>query len=126
MKKYNTTIILDGYKEELFVCELTTDDVISAEKEFSLYMQKLGKTYDMDTNKYPSAKNFFKLYFGDNEPDIYGDHWVIPNRYICTDENIIDRFMKLVKRLEYHDTYNQTFCIINQNGKYIDVSYGDY
>ena len=122
MKKYNTTAIIDGYEEELYVCELTADDVSKAEKEFSCYMQSRGKVYDRDTNKYPSVKNFFKLYFGECDEDLI----ITPDRYICTNKNIADRFMKLAKQLDYHDRYNQTYCSVEQEGKNIDVVYGDY
>jgi hypothetical protein len=127
MKKYNTIAIIDGYEEELFICELTADDVTKAEKEFSLYMQSKGKTYDLDINKYPSVRNFFKLYFGECECDIYcGECWTTPNRYICTNKNVADRFMKLAKQLDYHNRYNQTFCTVEQDGKIVNVGYGDY
>ena len=126
MKKYNTIAIVDGYEEELFVCELTAEDVANAEKEFSLYMQGKGKTYDWDSNKRPTVRNFFKLYFGDDETDAYGECYVTPDRYICTNKNVADRFMKLAKQLDYHDRYNQTFCTVEQDGKIIDVGYGDY
>lgn len=126
MKKYNAVAIVDGYEEEVFVCELTADDVAKAEKEFSLYMQSKGKTYDMDENKRPTVRNFFKLYFGECDADPYGVYWYTPNRYICTNKNVADKFMKLAKQLDYHDRYNQTFCTVEQDGKIVDVGYGDY
>ena len=126
MKKYRTSAIIDGYEEDFFVCELTADDVAKAEEEFSCYMQSKGKTYDLDTNKRPSIKNFFKLYFGECEYDIYGYCWTTPNRYICADKNVADVFMRLAKQLDYHDRYNQTFCTVEQDGEIIDVYRGDY
>ena len=127
MKKYNTTVIICGWEGDLFICELTEDDVAKMEKEFSDYMQSNGKTYDLDTNKYPNIRNFFKLYFGECEYDIYyGECWFAPDRYICTNENVADRFMKLAKKLDYHDRYNQTYCIVQQNGSVVDIDYGDY
>lgn len=127
MKKYNAIAIIDSCEEKLFVCELTADDVVKAENEFSHYMQNEGEIYDLDTNKRPSIKNFFKLYFGECEYDIYcGNCWTVPDRYICTHKYVADRFMKLAKQLDYHDRYSQTFCAVEQNGKIVDVCYGDY
>lgn len=127
MKKYNMIALIDGIEEEFFICELTADDVSKAEKELSCYMQSSGRTYDLDTNKYPSIKNFFKLYFGECEYDIYyGDCWTIPDRYICPNKNVADRFMKLARQLDYHDRYNQTFCSVEQNENIICICYGDY
>lgn len=126
MKKYNTAAIIDGYEEEFFVCELTADDVAEAENEFAHYMQSNGKTYDLDTNKCPKVRSFFKLYFGECEGDAYGEYWTTPNRYICTNKNVADRFMNLARQLAYHDRYNQTFCSVEQDGEIIDISYGDY
>jgi hypothetical protein len=105
---------------------LTADDVKKAESEFSRYMQSKGETYDFDTNKCPTVKNFFKLYFGECDADAYGECWSTPDRYICTNKNVADRFMKLAKQLDYHNRYNQTFCTVEQDGKIIDIFYGDY
>lgn len=126
MKKYNATAIIDGYEEEFFVCELTAYDVAEAENEFAHYMQSNGKTYDLDTNKRPNIRNFFKLYFGECEGDAYGEYWPTPNRYICPNKDVADRFMNLTRQLAYHDRYNQTFCSVEQDGEIIDISYGDY
>ena len=126
MKKYNTVAVVDGYEEELFVCELTADDVAKAEKEFSLYMQCEGETYKQDENKHPTIGKFFELYFGECEADPYGIYWYSPNRYICNNKNVADRFMKLAKQLDYHDTYNQCYCTVKQDGKTIDVFGGEY
>ena len=123
MKKYNAIV----NEDRIFVCELTADDVAKAAKEFSNYMQCKGETYSMDENKRPSANKFFKLYFGECEFDIYcGECWTTPNRYICTNKNVADKFMKLATYLNYHDRFNQSFCDVEQDGKIIDIYYGDY
>lgn len=127
MKKYYTTVSEDGYTNNIFVCELTANDVTKAEKEYQLYMQSKGETYDLDINKYPNIRNFFKLFFGECEADIYcGECWITPNRYICADKILADSFMKLVGQLAYHNAYRQEFCVVEQNGNIIDVIYGDY
>ena len=126
MKKYNDVVTVDGYDEGLLICELTAEDVAKAENEFSLYMRCKGETYKRDSNKCPTVRNFFKLYFGEDESDAYGECWITPNRYICTNKNIADRLMKLAKQLAFHDSYNQVYCDVEQNGKIVDVGYGDY
>lgn len=118
MKKY--------YSNEEFFCELTENDVAEAEKEFFCYMQKSGKIYDMDTNKYPNIRNFFKFYFGECECDFYGVNWMTPNKYVCTNKAVADRFIKFAMQLDYHDRYNQHFCTVEQDGNIIDVFYGSY
>lgn len=127
MKRYNAVTTVDGYEEKILICELTAEDVVRAEKEFALYMQSKGKTYDLNTNKCPNIRNFFKLYFGECEYDMYfGDCWTTPDRYICSSEDVADRFMGLARQLNCHNTYNQTFCTVVQDGRIIDVVYGDY
>lgn len=127
MKKYYTTVSEDGYTDDIFVCEISSLDVDNAEKEFFLYTSKSGEIYEQDTNKEPCLKNFFKLYFGECEADIYcGDCWITPDRYICTNKNVATRFMKLAGQLAYHNSYRQEFCEVEQNENVINVYYGDY
>lgn len=129
MKKYYDTIIISDYDEEygLIICELSMSDVLLAEKELNFYMQKQGKLYERDTNKKPYLKNFFNLYFGEEEYDIYcGTYYVVPNRYVCVNKEVADRFMGMAKRLAYHDKYNQVYCDVVQDGKIIDIIYGEY
>lgn len=117
----------DYTNDDVLICELSMSDVVEAEKEFSLYMQKDGETYKKDTNKEPCVRNFFKLYFGEEEYDIYcGECYYTPGKYICSDENTANRFVKLAKCLAYHDRYNQTYCDVEQNGKIVEVFNGDY
>ena len=114
MKKYHD----DG----LLICELTAEDVTEADEKFSLFMQCKGDIYAMTEYKQPKAEEFFNLYFGEYDDGFY----VMPDRYICTNENIADRFMKLAKMLKYHDTFEQKYRDVEQDGKIIDVYDGDY
>ena len=47
-----------------------------AEKEFSSYMRKNGRTYDLDSYKEPSVHRFFNLYFGEADYDGVCRPWV--------------------------------------------------
>ena len=113
--------------DELLVCELTETDVTNAEAEFDLYMSKQGATYEQDWYKEPSVRQFFKLYFGEVDYDIYcGDIYTVPCRYILTSETDAARFMALARQLQYHDTFAQKYCDVERNGNMVDVYYGDY
>ena len=114
MRKYHD----DG----LLICELTAEDVATAEKKFSLFMQCKGDIYAMTEYKQPKTEEFFKLYFGKCDDGLY----FMPDRYICTNKNIADNLMKIVKMLKYHDTFEQKYRDVEQDGKIIDVYDGDY
>ena len=106
-------------------CALGTADVAAAEKEFRAYMAKNGKTYELDTRKEPWPRTFVALYFGTNEDDEYG-YYTAPDKYICTNKNVADRVMRILSYLEYHDTFEQTWCQVLLDGKNISVIRGDY
>lgn len=135
MKKYNKTVYESGiayglngeeipYTDEsdVFVCEISMSDMEEINKEFSAYMKKSGKIYSFDWNKEPTERQFFKLFFGDMDDEIY----IVPSWYICQDEKTTNMFYNIAKNLKYHDKFNQVYCDVEKDGNTIKVMYGDY
>lgn len=91
-------------------------------KNFSAYMKKSGKIYSFDWNKEPTERQFFKLFFGDMDDEIY----IVPSWYICQDEKTANMFYNIAKNLKYHDKFNQVYCDVEKDGNTIKVMYGDY
>lgn len=127
MKHYHDTIVEDGYEYDVLICELTSLDVSEAKEEYRRYMNKSGKIYERDVYKNPCLSNFFELYFGLEDYDIYvGEAYETPSRYILPDEDATKEFFNMANGLKYHDRFNQTYCDVELNGNFVDVYYGDY
>lgn len=113
--------------DHVLICELTSLDVSEAKEEYHRYMNKSGKIYERDVYKNPCLRNFFKLYFGLEDYDIYvGETYETPSRYILPDEDTTKEFFNMANGLKYHDRFNQTYCDVELNGNFVDVYYGDY
>ncbi len=127
MKKYTTVVIKPsdfGYTDyEMFACELNASEVDAATEEYYRYINRTGKLYSEHSDKPPTCRNFVNFYFGGY--DEYGDYEV-PNRFICTNKNVASRLAKILVDLNFHDTFNQVFCSVVCDGRYIDIVRGEY
>lgn len=108
-------------------CCLSAEDVNKAASELRRYMSKRGRVYANDPQKEPRLSFFVAAYFGESDYDEYvGQVYTAPARYTCTNKNVARRLYDLLKGLEYHDTYNQTYCTVELEGNHITVEHGDY
>lgn len=127
MKKYMSVIkkltSFGSFDYDALVCELTASDVDEAVREYKKYLKKKGRVYELDVYKTPTTTQFVNIYFGDY--DEYGSY-DIPNRFICTNKNVASRLSKILVDLNFHDTFNQVFCNVVCDGRYIDIVRGEY
>lgn len=111
-----------GYYD-IFVCELTAANVDSAIKEYNRYRNREGEFYNKHPYESSCCRNFVKYYFGDY--DEHGDYDT-PTRFICTNKNVATRLLTILKDLEFHDSINKLFCVVEQDGKSINIVRGEW
>lgn len=114
----------DSYFDgDVLSCKLNNSDVDAVLKSYEEYLHCEGKIYSRMLSKYPNVHQFIDFTFG--EPlDDFG--YLTPSIYICTRKSVADKFMKLLKKLEYHNTYHQSYCSVKQEGNKIYVDKCDY
>ncbi len=119
----------DGFEweDEVLCMDMNKEDIDTAEKELRKYLNKEGEVYSKSALKLPSLKEFFKLYFGDVDYDIYmGETYSTPNRFVCKDKDAANKLYSMLKPLEFHDRYSQTYCDVSLENNIVNITYGDY
>lgn len=74
-----------------------------------------------------TVQKFYRLYFG--EP-VYIDqveaNWHIPERLVCPNSDMATQLYHILREMEYNDRFNQRYCEVSVNGRFIDIIQGEY
>lgn len=112
----------DEYGNEICCIKINKSELEKSKSEYKKFAACKGVVYEMSEFKNPSFSEFFKLYFGNTNEGFY----IVPDMIICTQEKIANELAEFLTNLEYHDSFNQTFCKIEREGKVVIIINGEY
>ena len=117
------------YKEEKVVEDFniaifTNNEVEKAMKEFELFNQRKGKTWELgiDFSK-TRLSDFINLYFGECEDGYFALNF---EGFKGTNKTVTDKLKKLFSVIEYHDTFSQRGITLNSFDDVVIISRFDY
>jgi len=105
----------DGLEEKVVICKVKAPEVDSIIKDFEKCLKENLPGW--------SFRRFVLINFWNSDEDCY----YLPDIIQCSNKNVASRlYSKLLRHLDYHDTFKQSYCNVKLKDNKISITCGDY